>query len=118
MRAYEKLVTIHFMRRLKGGFMQKINISQLLAAVQNAPAFAAPEMSSGTSYLFNNVYKRLSGGESVCISVLDFDAFDSEDIGFLRELYNNIYEDHNHKTCVVVNSLQVITPISKDSVYV
>ena len=98
--------------------MLELNITKFVSAVQNAPAFTAPEMNSGTSYLFNNIYKRLLRGESVCITDLDFDAFDSDDIGFLRELYNNIYENHNHKTCDVVNALQQITPISKDSAYV
>lgn len=50
--------------------MLKINITQLITAVQDAAPFAAPEMSDGTSYLFDSVYTCLSKGKDVRLSEL------------------------------------------------
>jgi len=57
-------------RKISEDFMLKINITQLITAVQDAAPFAAPEMSDGTSYLFDSVYTCLSKGKDVRLSEL------------------------------------------------
>ena len=98
--------------------MLKLDIMQLISSIQDAPAFIAPEMGSGTSYLFNSIYKRLSNGEITRLSDLDFDAFDLEDIGTLDELFKNVFEEHNFKTGGIVNTMRNTAPVCKESVYV
>jgi len=98
--------------------MLQINITQLVAAIQNAPPFAIPEMNTGTAYLFNKVYTRLSSGEDVGLSSLDFDAFDQEDIDVFKDLYYNVFEQNNYQASSIVDTLRKITPVCKRTTYV
>ena len=98
--------------------MLKINIPQLVSAVQNAPAFEVPEINQGTNYLFNNIYGRLAKGEDVRLSDLDFSAFDSEDINTLHDLYNDVYGKNNYQANSIADALRKIIPISKAAAYV
>lgn len=96
----------------------KINIQQLVSAVQNAPCFEPPEMNKGTNYLYDNTYNRLSKGEVVRFSYLDFTAFESEDISTLLDLYNDVYEKNNRQASSIADTLRKIIPISKVAAYV
>jgi 2-hydroxy-3-keto-5-methylthiopentenyl-1-phosphate phosphatase len=98
--------------------MLRISVPQFVTAIQNAPSYAVPEMSSGTNYLINSVYKRLSGNGFARLSDLDFDAFDFEDIGSFNDLYNDIFDSENHKTSSIVNTLRQIAPACKGTAYV
>jgi len=98
--------------------MLKLNITKLVATVHEAPAFALPEMDDGTSYLFKNVYNRLSNDEDVRLSALDFNAFSIKNINYLDELYNNVLESNNHQAYCITKKLQRITPICKPTTYV
>ena len=98
--------------------MLQINITQLVAAIQNAPPFAVPEMNKGTAYLFNKVYTRLSSGEDVGLSDLDFNAFDQEDIDALKDLYYNVFEQNNYQASNIVDTLRQIAPVCKAATYV
>ena len=98
--------------------MLKINITQLMTSIQDAPTFIAPEMDSGTSYLFNSIYKRISCGEDVHLSDLDFDAFDLEDIGSLSELFNNVFEENNYKANGIADTIRKAAPVCKEPFYV
>ena len=96
----------------------KIDITQFVTSVQEAPSFEFPEMSVGTSYLFINVYCRLSSGEDALLSDLDFDAFDIEDIGYLGELFQNVFEDKNYRVNGITNKLREIAPRCNTATYV
>ena len=98
--------------------MLQVNIRQLVAAVQEADPFALPEMSEGTSYLYNNIYDRLSRGENVWLSDLDFDAFTSEDIGSLDYLHDNILGNNGFQADCIIKTLRKITPLCRAEVYV
>jgi len=98
--------------------MLRVDIEQLIFAIQEAPAFAIPEMSSGTSYLLNNIYNPLSRGEDVRLSSLDFNAFDSEDISTLNELYDDIFERSNYQADNIISTLRLIVPTTKATAYV
>ena len=96
----------------------QVNIKQLMAAIHEAAPFTLPEMNEGTSYLFANVYNRLSIGANVTISSLDFSAFDSDDIRLLSDLYDNIFEKNASQSEGIVETLQRISPMCKASAYV
>ena len=98
--------------------MIKINIMRLMSSIQRAPAFTAPEMNDGTGYLFNKIYKPLSNGGTACLSDLDFDAFDLEDIGSLDELFKNVYESYSYKTSGIADTMRKIAPVCKEPFYV
>ena len=98
--------------------MLKINISQLMAAVQEAPSFDFPEMNEGTSYLFTSLFCRLASDEEVCISDLDLNSFTIEDIGSIGDLYNNVFEQSNYQINGIAGALRRIAPICKAGAYV
>jgi len=97
----------------------KINVAQFVSAVQEVNPFVAPDMNDGTSYLFKNVYGRLSSGDDyVRISELDFNAFDLDDIESLQSLYNDIYMESNYKADCITATLRQIAPVSKIASYI
>lgn len=98
--------------------MLKINILQLISEVQNAPCFEPPKMSTGTNYLYDNIYTRLSKGENARFSDLDFTAFESEDISTLQDLYNDVYGKNNSQASNIADTLRKIIPICKTAAYV
>jgi hypothetical protein len=75
-------------------------------------------MNEGTGYLFKNIYCRLSSGEDVRFSDLDFNAFDAEDIDSLKDLFHNIFEECNYEINSIANALRQIAPVCKPSAYV
>ena len=98
--------------------MLQVNIEQLVAAVKEAAPFALPEMNEGESYLYNNLYGRLSRGEVVCLSELDFDAFASEDIGSICNLYNDVLGKSSYQVDNIMKTLRRIAPVCKAATYV
>jgi len=95
-----------------------VNITQLIAAVKKAAPFVLPEMDEGTGYLYDNIYSRLSRGEAVLFSGMDFDAFDSEDIRSLCEIYDNVFEKNNYQAGGIVRTLRQVDPVCKAAVYI
>jgi len=98
--------------------MLKINISQLMVAVQEAPSFDFPEMNEGTSYLFISLFCRLASDEDVLLSDLDLNAFNIEDIDSINDLYNNVFEQSNYQVNGIASALRRIAPVSKAAAYV
>ena len=96
----------------------KINITQLMTAVQEAPSFNFPEMNGGTSYLFKNLFCRLAIDEEVRLSDLDLNAFDIDDLDSLGDLYINVFEKSNYQVNSIVNALRQIAPVCKTAAYV
>ena len=95
------------------GYTMQINISLLEAALQKAAPFVAPEMNGGTSYLFDKVYRRLSDGEEVRLSELDFTAFDSDDIAALKDLHDDVFERNSWQASELAGELSKIVPACK-----
>jgi hypothetical protein len=96
----------------------KVNITQLMTAIQEAPPFVFPEMNEGTNYLFTSLYCRLASDEVVWLSSLDLNAFSLEDVVSLGELYGNVFEQTNYKVHSIANALRKITPVCKAAAYI
>jgi len=98
--------------------MLKINIAQLVDAVQKAPAFELPEMNEGTSYLYYHIFCNLSKGKDVCLTDVEFSAFDLNDIHNLSDLNENVFEINHLQANGISGTLRKIAPICKASAYV
>lgn len=98
--------------------MLKVNINQLVAAVQQAAPFTPPEMDKGTKYLFNNIYSRLSCGEVVRLPDLDFNAFSADDIDSLNDLYKEVFERDSLQAGGIAGALRMTAPVCKTAAYV
>ena len=96
----------------------KVNIDKFVAAIQTVAPFTLPEMSEGTKYLYDGLYKCLLAGKVAFLLDIDFDAFDSEDINSLADMYENIFEKSNCKASNLVNTLNRISPVCKVTAYV
>lgn len=91
--------------------MITVNVKKLVEAIQEADAFALPEMNDGVSYLYNAVYNRLSRGHEVRLSELDFDAFDSEDVDAFSGLYTDVFERNYYAANRVADTLRASVPV-------
>ena len=98
--------------------MITVSISQLVDAIKEAGVYRLPDMSEGTEYLYNNLYRRLSGGDEITLESIDFDAFDSEDIDSLDTLHTDIFERNGRKAGGIMSALKQITPVSTVAGYV
>jgi hypothetical protein len=98
--------------------MVTVNVKQLVSAITETDSFKTPDMNPGTEYLYNNLYRRLSNGEAVMISSLDFGSFDCNDVAFLKDLCENVFEDNGYKANYIITALRQITPVCKAVGYV
>ena len=90
--------------------MITVSIKQLAEAIEEAGAYKLPDMNDGTDYVYNNLYRRLSGSENVRLSEIDYDRFELDDIDSMRELYSNVLEADEYKTDTLAHTLQEMTP--------
>ena len=98
--------------------MITLSTTQLTEAVNKAAAFSLPDMNEGMGYLYNNLYIRLSKGEDVTISSLDFDAFEPEDIDSLNNLHEKVFERNQYAAGGIMSALPKTAPIHKAVGYV
>ena len=98
--------------------MLQVNIKQLLSAVEEVGAFELPEMSEGTEYLYNNLYKRLSQNMDVRLSEIDLSAFESEDIGSLNDLHSEVFVKNGRAAGGIMSALRETDPVCKAVGYV
>ena len=96
----------------------RISISQLVSVIQQVAPFTFPKMNEGTNYLYKNFYNRLTAGERVMLSGLDFDAFDADDIRSLNILHNEVLENNCIRASGITDTLKGINPVSKVMPYV
>ena len=82
-------------------------------AIKEAATFSLPDMTEGTGYLYKNLYNRLSKGEDVTLSSLDFDAFEQEDIDSLNNLHSDVFERNHYAASGIMSTLQKTAPICK-----
>jgi len=98
--------------------MLKLNLTHLLASVQESPSFEFPEMNDGTRYLFKNIYCRISSGESVLLSDLDYDAFDNDDISSLQNLYSTVFRENGYRINCITKAVKRAIPTCKTTAYI
>ena len=98
--------------------MITVSTTRLAEGLKEAAAFNIPEMNEGTGYLYDNLYLRLSKGENVALSSLDFDAFEPTDIDALTDLHENVFERNQYAAGGIMSALQRAAPIHKAVGYV
>jgi hypothetical protein len=96
----------------------KLNIAQLMSAIQKADKFSFPKMNKGTRYLYDTVFCKMSNGTAVFLSELDFDAFSTDDVRTLSDLYDKVIEKNHDEADSIVTTLRRIIPMSKATAYV
>jgi hypothetical protein len=98
--------------------MITVNMKQLMEAVMAADTFELPDINDGTRYLYENLYCKLSRGEDVRLSGLNFDEFDSEDLTALNNLYTNVLEKNERTAHSITAELRHSMPVYAPAVFV
>jgi methionine synthase II (cobalamin-independent) len=98
--------------------MITVSTKRLLEAIEEADVFTLPDMNEGTEYLYHHLYERLSEGEDVFLSSIDFHAFELEDVEEMRDLYSTILERNEHDAWTLSRSLQGLLPTTTVSAFV
>jgi len=93
--------------------MLTVSVRDLVDAIKEAEIYRLPDMSEGTEYLYGNLYKRLTKGEDVTLSSLDFDAFEPEDIDSLNSLHSDVFERNSYTAGGIVSALRHVDPVQK-----
>jgi hypothetical protein len=92
--------------------MIQVSIHKLIEALCDANAFSLPELNDGTHYIFTQIYERLSQGEEVRLSGINFDSFELDDVDSMRKLYSDVLEANEYKADNIVNSFRSFPPVS------
>ena len=98
--------------------MFTVSTKQLVDAIAEAAAFRLPEMSDGTAYLYEKLYVRLSNGEDLRLSEVDWDRFDLDDVDILRDLYSDVLEANMFRAASIAEILRSITPVATGAKFV
>ena len=98
--------------------MITVNVSQLMSAIEEAGAFEIPDMSEGTDYLYNKLYRRLSYGDDVRLSEINFYNFELEDVDSMRNIYSDVLEANEYKSETLARSLRELKPATVAAAYV
>jgi len=98
--------------------MITVNTRQLVEAIVEAEAFRLPDMSKGTGYLFDNLYRPLSRGEDVMLSSLDFGGFEQDDVEAVNSLYSDVFERNFYAAGGIASALRGTVPACKAAAYV
>ena len=98
--------------------MLTVNTKSLVEAIREADAFKLPEMSEGTSYLFDNLLNSLFRGGEVRLSNLDFNAFEPEDLESLESLYSDVFEKNYYTAGSIASALRETVPARRAVAYV
>ena len=98
--------------------MITVSVSQLISAIEEADVFKMPDMSKGTDYLYNKLYKRLSYGEDVRFSEVDYNSFTLDDVDNIRGLHSDVLEANEQKTAALTRSLRELKPATVAAAYV
>ncbi len=92
--------------------MLKLNIEALFSALSEAESFVMPDMTAGTAYLYDSVYKRLAKEEDVYLKELDFERFSLDDVVSLQLLYNETIEGNAVDSRRISDALAKEAPVS------
>ena len=98
--------------------MITVNVKKLKEALVKVNEFRLPEMTAGTEYLYDRLYRKLSLDKDVRLSELDFNAFTDDDVDSLSDLYTNVFERNEDKANGITSELRRIKPEYKPVCYV
>jgi len=98
--------------------MITVSIKNFVDAIRVADAYSLPEMDEGTTYLYDTVYRRMSGGHNVRLSELNFDAFEQADVDSIRDLFSNVFEQNHYMVGGISSTLHSLAPVCKAVGYV
>lgn len=98
--------------------MITVSVKKLVSAIEEADGFKLPDMNEGTGYLYNDIYRRLTRGEDVRLSEIDFDAFEADDVDSLNDLHSDIFERNYYTADNISSALRTIVPVCKAVGYV
>ena len=90
--------------------MITVSVKKLVDAIEEAEVFRLPDMSTGADYIYNDLYRRLSHGEELRLSTIDWSRFELEDIDTMRDLYFNTLENNEFKADSIASTLRGILP--------
>ena len=97
--------------------MITVSTKQLVSAIEEAEPFSLPDMNEGASYLYNELYRRLSEGAELHLSEIDFDRFELDDIDSIRELHAD-FEENEGKAFSLIRALRDILPVASAAAFV
>ena len=91
--------------------MITVSIKQLLSVIEEAEVFKFPSMSAGADYIYNGLYGRLTRGENVRLSEIDYNAFELDDIDTMRNLYSDVLEVNERRVDTLTSTLRGLPPV-------
>jgi hypothetical protein len=98
--------------------MITVSVTQLLAAIEEADVYKLPDMSTGLDYIYNNLYGRLSRGEDLRLSQINWSSFELDDINTMRDLYSDVIEQDEYKAHTMALTLHGLSPVVAAAVFV
>ena len=98
--------------------MLTVSTKKLIAAIEEAEAFRLPDLSVGADYIYNNLYKKLSHGEELRLSAIDWASFNLDDVDTVRELHFDVLTANESKAYTITGALRGIKPASTAAAYV
>ena len=98
--------------------MITVDVKKLIEAVEEADAFHFPYMSSGSEYLYDNLYTRLTRDEDIRLSQIDFGNFELDDVDVIRTLHSDVLEENERKAHILASSLRELKPATVAAVFV
>ena len=98
--------------------MITVSIKQLVSAIEDADVFNLPDMSAGTDYIYNNLYKRLTHGEDLRLSQVDWEGFELDDVDSMRDLYSDVLEANESRAERISGILRNAPPVTTAAAFV
>ena len=98
--------------------MITVSVKQLLEAIEESDAFKLPDMNAGANYIYNNLYGRLSRGEDLKLSQINWSSFELDDINTMRELYSESIEQDEYKADAMAHTLHGLSPVVTAAAFV
>ena len=98
--------------------MITVSVKQLISAIEEADVFKLPAMSTGAEYIYNSLYRRLTQGENVRLSEIDYNSFELGDIDSVREIYFGVLESNESKADTLARTLRSIPPVVTSAAFV
>ena len=98
--------------------MITVSVKQLISAIEEADVFKLPDMSTGAEYIYNSIYRRLTQGENVRLSEIDYNSFELDNIDSVREIYSYVLEANESKADTLAHRLRGIPPVVTAAAFV
>lgn len=92
--------------------MVTIDLKKLIKNVGETENFKLPDMNAGTQYLYDNLYRRMSQGEPVRLSEINFAGFNLDDINNIRNLEFDFFRRAEDIVEKITSSLKSLPPVA------